>query len=148
MMPPGSSSPGLTKPRCPIGSSLAGWRQAGQQAVAARRRRGGQPALHHRVGCRAHASSEVAITGTGIATLTAGHAPSSLSAAVAERLGFVSGPVRKVLRAAALLGVDFVVTDLAIILDRSAADLTRALHEACVVGVLAECWSTEITPSS
>jgi hypothetical protein len=58
-------------------------------------------------------SSTVTITGTGIATLTAGSAPSSLSAAIADRLGFVSGPVREVLRAAALLGVDFAVTDLA-----------------------------------
>jgi tetratricopeptide (TPR) repeat protein len=82
--------------------------------------------------------SKVTITGTGVATLTAGSAPSSLSAAIADRLGFVSGPVREVLRAAALLGVDFAVTDLAIVLARSVADLVRALDEACAAGVLAE----------
>ena len=83
-------------------------------------------------------SSRVTITGTGVATLTAGSAPSSLSAAIADRLGFVAGPVREVLRAAALLGVNFAVTDLAIVLDRSVADLVRTLDEACAAGVLAE----------
>jgi tetratricopeptide (TPR) repeat protein len=83
-------------------------------------------------------SSKVTITGTGIATLTATSAPSSLSAAIADRLGFVAGPVREVLRAAALLGVDFAVTELAIILDRGVADLVRAIEEARAAGVLAE----------
>ena len=43
-------------------------------------------------------------------------APGSLSAAIADRLGFVAGSVRDVLRAAALLGTDFAVPDLAIVL--------------------------------
>ena len=64
-------------------------------------------------------SSKVTITGTGVATLTASSVPGSLSAAIVDRLGFVARPVREVLRAAALLGVDFAVTDLAIILNRS-----------------------------
>jgi hypothetical protein len=38
--------------------------------------------------------------------------------------------VRGVLRAAALLGVDFVVPDLAIVLGRGVADLVGALDEA------------------
>jgi tetratricopeptide (TPR) repeat protein len=83
-------------------------------------------------------SARVTVTGTGIAAFTAGPAPGSLSAAIAERLGFVTGPVREVLRAAALLGVDFSVTDLAIVLDRDVADLVRALDEARAAGVLAE----------
>ena len=83
-------------------------------------------------------SSKVTITDTGVAALTAGSVPSSLSAAIADRLGFVAGPVREVLRAAALLGVDFVVTDVAILLDRSVADLVRVLQEALAAGVLAE----------
>ena len=83
-------------------------------------------------------SSTVTITGTGVATLTAGSAPGSLSAAIADRLGFVTQPVREVLRVAALLGVDFTVTDLAIILDRSVADLMRAIDDARAAGVLAE----------
>ena len=83
-------------------------------------------------------SSSVTITDTGAAELTSGHAPSSLSAAIADRLGFVSGPVREVLRAAALLGVDFAVPDLAIVLGRGVADLIPAVDEARAAGVLAE----------
>jgi DNA-binding CsgD family transcriptional regulator len=83
-------------------------------------------------------SSSVTITGAGDAELTNGSAPSSLSAAIADRLGFVPGPVRRVLRAAALLGVDFVVPDLAIVLNCSVADLVGAIDEARAAGVLAE----------
>ena len=83
-------------------------------------------------------SSKVTITGTEVATLTASSVPGSLSAAILDRLGFVTGPVRDVLRAAALLGVDFAVTDLAIILNRSVTDLVRAIDEARAAGVLAE----------
>ncbi len=83
-------------------------------------------------------SSSVTITDAGAAELTSGPAPSSLSAAIADRLGFVSGPVREVLRAAALLGVDFAVPDLATVLGRGVADLIPAVDEACSAGVLAE----------
>jgi len=82
--------------------------------------------------------SQLAITEAGTAELAGGSAPSSLSAAIADRLGFVAGPVREVLRAAALLGMDFAVPDLAIVLGRSVADLIPAVNEACAVGVLAE----------
>ncbi len=81
--------------------------------------------------------SSLAIIG-GAADLTNGAAPSSLSAAIADRLGFVSGPVHEVLRAAALLGVDFAVPDLAVVLGRSVADLIPAVDEASAAGVLAE----------
>jgi DNA-binding CsgD family transcriptional regulator len=83
-------------------------------------------------------SSAVTVTGAGIAELTNGSVPRSLSAAIADRLGFVSGPVRQVLRAAALLGVDFAVPDLAIVLGRAVADLIPAVDEARAAGVLAE----------
>jgi DNA-binding CsgD family transcriptional regulator len=83
-------------------------------------------------------SSRVTITGTGAAELTGDTAPGSLSAAIADRLGFVSGPVREVLRAAALLGVDFAVPDLAVVAGRSVVDLVPALDEARAAGVLAE----------
>jgi DNA-binding CsgD family transcriptional regulator len=82
--------------------------------------------------------SGLTVTETGAAELAGGSAPSSLSAAIADRLGFVAGPVREVLRAAALLGTDFAVPDLAIVLGRSVADLIPAVDEACAVGVLAE----------
>jgi DNA-binding CsgD family transcriptional regulator/antitoxin (DNA-binding transcriptional repressor) of toxin-antitoxin stability system len=83
-------------------------------------------------------SSSVTLTGAGAAKLANGSAPSSLSAAIADRLGFVAGPVREVLRAAALLGVDFAVRDLAIVLGRGVADLVPALDEARAAGVLTE----------
>jgi DNA-binding CsgD family transcriptional regulator/tetratricopeptide (TPR) repeat protein len=83
-------------------------------------------------------SSGVTITGAGAAELTSGSAPGSLSAAIADRLGFVPGPVREVLRAAALLGVDFAVPDLAIVLGRGVAELIPAIDEARAAGVLAE----------
>jgi DNA-binding CsgD family transcriptional regulator/tetratricopeptide (TPR) repeat protein len=83
-------------------------------------------------------SSSVTITDAGAAELTNGPTPGSLSAAIADRLGFVAGWVREVLRAAALLGVDFAVPDLAIVLGRSVADLVPAVDEACTAGVLAE----------
>ena len=46
----------------------------------------------------------------------------------------MTGPVRDVLRAAALLGAEFAVPDLAIVLDRSVADLIPAVDEACAAG--------------
>ena len=48
--------------------------------------------------------SGLTVTEAGAARLASGSAPGSLSAAIADRLGFVAGPVREVLRAAALLG--------------------------------------------
>ena len=83
-------------------------------------------------------SSGLTVTAAGAALLTSGQAPSSLSAAIADRLGFVSGSVRAVLRAAALLGVDFAVPDLAIVLGRGVADLIPAVDEARAAGVLTE----------
>ena len=82
-------------------------------------------------------SSGVTVNGAG-AVLLNGSAPPSLSAAIADRLGFVSGPVREMVRAAALLGVDFAVPDLAIVLRRSVADLVPAIDEARAAGVLTE----------
>jgi DNA-binding CsgD family transcriptional regulator len=82
--------------------------------------------------------SRLTITEAGTAELAGNSAPSSLSAAIADRLGFVAGPVREVVRAAALLGMDFAVPDLAIVLGRGVADLIPAVDEACAVGVLAE----------
>jgi DNA-binding CsgD family transcriptional regulator len=83
-------------------------------------------------------SSSVTVTATGTAELSSASAPSSLSAAIADRLGFVSGPVRDTLRAAALLGVGFTVRDLATVLGRGVTDLLAAVDEARAAGVLAE----------
>ena len=82
-------------------------------------------------------SSRVTVTSAGAAVLVNGVAPGSL-AAIADQLGFVSGPVREVLRAAALLGVCFAVPDLAAALGRGVADLVPAIDEARAAGVLGE----------
>jgi DNA-binding CsgD family transcriptional regulator len=64
--------------------------------------------------------------------------PRTLSAAIADRLGFVPRHVREMLRYAALLGVQFAVPDLATVLGRSVLDLASAVEEAQAVGVLEE----------
>jgi DNA-binding CsgD family transcriptional regulator/tetratricopeptide (TPR) repeat protein len=87
-------------------------------------------------------SSGLTVSDAGIAELTSGQAPESLSAAIADRLRFVPPWVREVLRAAALLGVDFAVPDLATVLGRSVVDLIPAVDEARAAGVLAESGST------
>jgi DNA-binding NarL/FixJ family response regulator len=74
----------------------------------------------------------------GSAEVTSARAPGSLSAAIADRLRFVPGWVREVLGAAALLGVDFSVPDLATVLRRGVAELVPAVNVACAAGVLAE----------
>ena len=74
----------------------------------------------------------------GTAQLAAGTVPDSLPGAIADRLGFVSAPTREVLRAAALLGVEFAITDLTAVLGRTVADLVPALDEARATGVLTD----------
>jgi tetratricopeptide (TPR) repeat protein len=83
-------------------------------------------------------TSRITVTGTGLATLATGPAPRSLSAAIANRLDFISGRAREVLRSASLLGPEFTVADLACLLDRGVADLAMTLREACAAGVLTE----------
>jgi DNA-binding CsgD family transcriptional regulator len=82
-------------------------------------------------------SSSLAVC-AGAAELRNDYAPDSLSAAIADRLRFVPSWVREVLRAAALLGVDFAVPDLATVLHRGVADLVPAVDEAQAAGVLVE----------
>jgi len=82
--------------------------------------------------------SNLTLTPAGAAALVGETGPDSLSAVIADRLGFVTGPVRDVLRAAALLGVDFAVPDLATVLGRGVVDLIPAVDEARAAGVLAE----------
>jgi len=83
-------------------------------------------------------SDGLAITDAGVAEVTSDSAPDSLSEAIADRLRFVPGWVRQVLRAAALLGVDFTVSDLSTVLGRSVVQLVAAVDEACAAGVVIE----------
>ena len=66
---------------------------------------------------------------SGTAQLAGGFAPTSLprslTAAIADRLGFVPRPVREMLRMAALLGVQFAVPDLATVTDMSVLEPSR-----------------------
>jgi DNA-binding NarL/FixJ family response regulator len=78
-------------------------------------------------------------TGENASTESTGESmPKYLAAAIRDRLGFVGDPVREVLRAAALLGVDFAVSDLAVVLGRPLPDLIPLVNEACTAGVLVE----------
>jgi DNA-binding CsgD family transcriptional regulator/tetratricopeptide (TPR) repeat protein len=83
-------------------------------------------------------SSSLTVTDAGTVELTGDSAPSSLSAAIADRVGFVTGPTREALKAAALLGMEFAVPDLAVVLGWGVADLIAPVDEACAAGVLAE----------
>jgi tetratricopeptide (TPR) repeat protein len=83
-------------------------------------------------------STHLVAADNGQVTVTEGPVPRSLAAAIADRLSFISGPVREILRSASLLGVEFAVTDLAAIQDRSIASLAGSLREACATGLLAE----------
>ena len=83
-------------------------------------------------------SGGVALDGAGNAQLAAGPVPDSLPAVIADRLGFVSAPTRQVLRAAALLGVEFAIPDLTAVLGRTLSDLVTALDEARSTGVLTD----------
>jgi DNA-binding CsgD family transcriptional regulator/tetratricopeptide (TPR) repeat protein len=60
----------------------------------------------------------------------------SLAGAIADRLDFLTRDTRSVLRAAALLGPEFTVTDLAGVLDRRPSELIGQIEEATESGVL------------
>ena len=136
--PPGSSSPGSRGAAvADLVAALAGGKPDGNLLRLADGAAGNPLYVTELVAALAR-GSRLTITEAGTAELAGGSAPSSLSAAIADRLGFVAGPVREVLQAAALLGMDFAVPDLAIVLGRSVADLIPAVDEACAAGVLAE----------
>jgi DNA-binding CsgD family transcriptional regulator len=64
--------------------------------------------------------------------------PASLAAAIADRLEFMTAPAREVLRAAALLGADFSVSELAVVAGRRVNELIPVLDEAILARVLLE----------
>ncbi len=85
-----------------------------------------------------HREEALHVSATGVAELVGDGIPESLPAAIENRLGFAVGWVGEVLRAAALLGVEFSALELAIVLGRRMPELSRALDEARVSGVLRE----------
>lgn len=64
--------------------------------------------------------------------------PPSLRLIILRRLGFLPEDTLEVLRAASILGSTFSVTDLSLVLERSAIDLTAPLRTAVGAGVLGE----------
>lgn len=78
------------------------------------------------------------VTETGTVETTTGRTPRSLSAAIAERLGFLSESVLDVLRTAALLGADFSAHDLAIVSGEATATLIPSIEDARAAGILTE----------
>ncbi|HEU4423044.1 MAG TPA: AAA family ATPase, partial [Pilimelia sp.] len=82
------------------------------------------------------ARSGALVTEDGRVDATGRRIPGSLSAAIADRLEFLSAPVRGLLRAAALLGVEFSVSDLAAVAGKRVSDLLPVLDEAFLMGVL------------
>jgi DNA-binding CsgD family transcriptional regulator len=83
-------------------------------------------------------SAGITVDQAGHAQLAAGSVPDSLPGVIADRLGFVSASTREVLRGAALLGVEFAITDLTAVLGRTVADLVPALDEARSTGILTD----------
>src|SRR5262249_35713369 len=65
---------------------------------------------------------------------TAEQPPASMGMAIARRLSFLPAEVLTVLRAASILGGEFAVTDLAVILERPATALVDPLGQATAAG--------------
>jgi DNA-binding CsgD family transcriptional regulator len=63
--------------------------------------------------------------------------PTSLAAAIARRLGFLSHEATVALRAATLLGSEFSIDDVAVVLDRPVSELRNVFAEATAAGVIA-----------
>lgn len=82
--------------------------------------------------------SEMITVNDGTAELAPGPVPGSLSAIIAERLSVLSETSRDVLRAAAVLGVEFSVSDLATVTGRRVPQLLEPFDEALAAGVLTE----------
>ncbi len=76
----------------------------------------------------------------GVAEVATGevNAPTSLSAAIADRLGFLSPGTSETLQLAALLGPEFTVRDLATITGHAPLDLVPVVEEGLSSGVLSE----------
>jgi DNA-binding CsgD family transcriptional regulator/tetratricopeptide (TPR) repeat protein len=72
----------------------------------------------------------------GRVEVNGGRPPESLAAAISDRLEYLPAHVREMLRAAALLGIDFSVSELAVVSDRRVNDLLPVIDDAIAAGVL------------
>jgi tetratricopeptide (TPR) repeat protein/transcriptional regulator with XRE-family HTH domain len=73
---------------------------------------------------------------SGATEVVRAHASDSPSSAIADRLRFVSAPTREMLRMAALLGTDFSVSELSMVIGQRVGQLLSALDEALAAGIL------------
>ncbi|MGW2015241.1 helix-turn-helix transcriptional regulator [Streptomyces sp. NPDC001927] len=64
--------------------------------------------------------------------------PGSLSAAIADRIGFLNKDTLEVLRTASVLGTTFSLTELSAVLDWQPQKVIEALQEAVATGILAD----------
>src|SRR5260370_6215781 len=67
--------------------------------------------------------------------------PPSFAAALSDRLSFIPAATMEMLRAATLLGREFAVTDLAVLLRRPPSDLTAGVQDALATGIIARAHS-------
>jgi tetratricopeptide (TPR) repeat protein len=80
--------------------------------------------------------SDLLTYGDECVDISRGSVPQSLSAAIADRLEFLSKDAREVIRIASLLGIEFSASELATVSDRSVGALLPALNESLAAGVL------------
>jgi ATP/maltotriose-dependent transcriptional regulator MalT len=80
--------------------------------------------------------SKALLSADGRVEATGARPPASLAAAIADRLEFLTSPAQDVLRAAALLGADFSVSELAVVTGRRVGELIPLLDEAILGRVL------------
>ncbi|HEV8562933.1 MAG TPA: AAA family ATPase [Actinophytocola sp.] len=83
-------------------------------------------------------AKRISVDTAGVVKVAGGPVPESLVAAIAQRLDFLSREMRAGLQAAALLGVEFLVSDLAIVLGQRVTELVPVIDEALAAGVLEE----------
>lgn len=81
-------------------------------------------------------SERLTISATGAVDVTTGPVPHSLVAAITDRLDFLPKDVRTMLQAAALLGIEFLVSDLAVVQGCRVTDLVANIDVARTAGVL------------
>jgi len=81
-------------------------------------------------------SARLTVTEPGAVDVTSGPVPDSLVAAITDRLDFLPKDARKMLQAAALLGIEFLVSDLAIVQGCRVTDLVNTIDVALTARVL------------
>ncbi len=102
-------------------------------------RAGGNPLYLREIADAVVREERATVTGGMVEVVTGTRgAFASLSAAIADRLEFLTGDTAEALQVAALLGPEFAAADLAVVTGRSATSLIPIVEEGVASGVLAE----------